>query len=520
MGPVDENPDKTIDFDALTDQEFFDLYGIPRQDSYSCISCHKTAYPPNGSVDHFDLDAAYIEFIGDRDLPDIVCFECIESGDWEERALANLNADEAPTAANVGGSIRSSISSLWSTGTAPPSFLGEQWLFLRRLGLVLGGMLLTLTGLIFFGGGSLWLLISPATGLAWITGLVNPIEASIRAVLARPDLVLAAIGLAYLAHLDSIYRGATNPPETKPHTRPRWHYLAGSAIVGGIGGLGWALIVLGHLQSSLLPLAVLLWSGGAVGLLYGLHTTLLEDRWSYGLRRRSHFWKFPVQYGVALTVYDGLVGLHLTPGLVRTVALIPPVVGLGYVVHRHLTFSTTRIGLGVSAVHRMLPVRFGFLNGFERLMRSILSATPSKRDPPGSSSTSESVADLETEVVRLRAQLDSDSADPHRPSTIRYADLFRLKADLDRALDSEESLLEGVAQIARQLDELLAREGIEAIETTGPANPLEHTVVDTIATTACAAGEIVEVYRPGFRLGDRVLQEAHVAVAAEPAEES
>ena len=102
-----------------------------------------------------------------------------------------------------------------------------------------------------------------------------------------------------------------------------------------------------------------------------------------------------------------------------------------------------------------------------------------------------------------------------------------LADDFDRAIDARpESIasdpwFEGVAVIDRKLRQLLESEGVSAIDA-GPGtafDPREHDAIATVPGSGRAEGEIVEQIRRGYRLRDRVLRPALVAVAGaqEPA---
>ena len=99
-------------------------------------------------------------------------------------------------------------------------------------------------------------------------------------------------------------------------------------------------------------------------------------------------------------------------------------------------------------------------------------------------------------------------------------ELFRLKANLERALNADGEVRDGVATIDRQLEAVLEREGIDLIKAEGPVDPTKHRVVGMVESSTHQPGEIVEVYRPGFRRGDHILQEAYVVVATEPDSET
>ncbi len=94
--------------------------------------------------------------------------------------------------------------------------------------------------------------------------------------------------------------------------------------------------------------------------------------------------------------------------------------------------------------------------------------------------------------------------------------------DFDRAIDSRPSTIaddpwvEGIAAIDRKLRQLLESEGVSAIETEpgSPFDPREHEAVVGIPDTEYPEGAVVLEVRRGYRLRDRVLRPALVAVAA------
>jgi molecular chaperone GrpE len=94
--------------------------------------------------------------------------------------------------------------------------------------------------------------------------------------------------------------------------------------------------------------------------------------------------------------------------------------------------------------------------------------------------------------------------------------------DFDRAIDARpESIaadpwFEGVSAIDRKLRQLLESEGVTAIDAAPgtPFDPREHEAIANVPGTGRPEGEIVEQIRRGYRLRDRVLRPALVAVAA------
>jgi molecular chaperone GrpE len=94
--------------------------------------------------------------------------------------------------------------------------------------------------------------------------------------------------------------------------------------------------------------------------------------------------------------------------------------------------------------------------------------------------------------------------------------------DFDRAIDARpESIaadpwFEGVSAIDRKLRQLLESEGVTTIDAAPgtPFDPRDHEAIANVPGTGRPEGEIVEQVRRGYRLRDRVLRPALVAVAA------
>jgi molecular chaperone GrpE len=99
-----------------------------------------------------------------------------------------------------------------------------------------------------------------------------------------------------------------------------------------------------------------------------------------------------------------------------------------------------------------------------------------------------------------------------------------LADDFDRAIDARpESVasdpwFEGLAAIDRKLRQLLESEGVSPIDAGAgtPFDPREHDAIATVPGSGRAEGEIVEQIRRGYRLRERVLRPALVAVAGAP----
>ena len=93
--------------------------------------------------------------------------------------------------------------------------------------------------------------------------------------------------------------------------------------------------------------------------------------------------------------------------------------------------------------------------------------------------------------------------------------------DFDRAIEArpasiaDDPWFEGIAAIDRKLRLLLESEGVTAIDAAPgrPFDPREHEAIANVPGTGRPEGEIVEEVRRGYRLRDRVIRPALVAVA-------
>jgi molecular chaperone GrpE len=92
--------------------------------------------------------------------------------------------------------------------------------------------------------------------------------------------------------------------------------------------------------------------------------------------------------------------------------------------------------------------------------------------------------------------------------------------DFDRAIEArpadlaENSWVEGIAAIDRKLRGLLESEGVRPIEAVGkPFDPREHEAITEVPATGRPDGEVIAEVQRGYRVRDRVLRPALVAVA-------
>jgi molecular chaperone GrpE len=102
--------------------------------------------------------------------------------------------------------------------------------------------------------------------------------------------------------------------------------------------------------------------------------------------------------------------------------------------------------------------------------------------------------------------------------------VLTLADDFDRAIEArpesvaDDAWFEGIVAIDRKLRALLESEGVSQVEASPgtPFDPREHEAIANVPGTGRAEGEIVDEIRRGYRLRDRIVRPALVAVAAGP----
>jgi molecular chaperone GrpE len=99
-------------------------------------------------------------------------------------------------------------------------------------------------------------------------------------------------------------------------------------------------------------------------------------------------------------------------------------------------------------------------------------------------------------------------------------DIVEAVDDFERALDAEsaggsvEAYRQGVELIHRRVLELVGRRGVTPIEAVGADfDPNLHQAVTTVPAGNRRDGEVVEQFRRGYMIGDRLLRPAMVKVA-------
>lgn len=147
-------------------------------------------------------------------------------------------------------------------------------------------------------------------------------------------------------------------------------------------------------------------------------------------------------------------------------------------------------------------------------------------------------ADMNGQILRLLADLDNTRkrADRQVSEARIYAiekfaaDLLSVSDNLARALDAlpeseragltdaGKNLLGGIEMTAKELNTALSRHGVVpvAADPGAPFDPNVHQAVAQIPSDQ-PSGTIAQLFQPGWRIGDRTLRAAMVAVSTGPA---
>lgn len=103
------------------------------------------------------------------------------------------------------------------------------------------------------------------------------------------------------------------------------------------------------------------------------------------------------------------------------------------------------------------------------------------------------------------------------------AQILPVLDDLGRALQAappelvENPWVQGILLVARRLQTVLEQLGVQQVGKPGePFNPRLHEAMSTEARPGVPEGNIVQVTRPGYVMGERVIRPAQVIVAGPP----
>lgn len=135
---------------------------------------------------------------------------------------------------------------------------------------------------------------------------------------------------------------------------------------------------------------------------------------------------------------------------------------------------------------------------------------------------------LQAEFENYRKRRQREAEETRRAAKERILrELPAVVDNLERAVRhgqegaSRETLLEGVELVLKQVLEILARFGVEAVPALGEVfDPHRHEAMARVETSGDPPdGTVVEEYRRGYLLDGKILRPALVAVAKVPAED-
>ncbi len=130
-------------------------------------------------------------------------------------------------------------------------------------------------------------------------------------------------------------------------------------------------------------------------------------------------------------------------------------------------------------------------------------------------------AAAELDNTRKRSLRDIEHA--HRYALERFAaDLAPVRDSLELGLAADatvDSLRSGVEATLKQLDQALARHGVEVIDPAGqPFDPERHEAMSTMPSADAAPDSVIQVIQKGLVLNGRLVRPARVIVAVAPPE--
>ncbi len=128
----------------------------------------------------------------------------------------------------------------------------------------------------------------------------------------------------------------------------------------------------------------------------------------------------------------------------------------------------------------------------------------------------------QADFVNYRRRTEEERARQAREANLALVvRLLPVLDDFERArasatpADLESAWGKGIELVERNLRGVLASEGVERIDVKGPFDPHDHEAISYLPMPNAAEGQIIEVVRPGYRKGDRVIRPAQVVVAGQ-----
>lgn len=132
------------------------------------------------------------------------------------------------------------------------------------------------------------------------------------------------------------------------------------------------------------------------------------------------------------------------------------------------------------------------------------------------------VLQAQAEAENFRKRMRRDLEDQLRFAALPLVeDILSVRDNLLRGLEAAETsadsagLKEGVAMVAKQLDDALAKHSVEQISTEGATfDPNLHEAISQMPSEEHPSGSIMHVAQTGFKMHDRVIRPTQVVVSS------
>lgn len=128
------------------------------------------------------------------------------------------------------------------------------------------------------------------------------------------------------------------------------------------------------------------------------------------------------------------------------------------------------------------------------------------------------MAQADSENFRKRMRRDYEDQLKYASMSL-VNDILQVRDNMHRAIDAAggaggvESLRDGVAIVAKQLDDTLAKYGVKPIDDSGTFDPHVHEAISQMPSPHHDSGSIAHVAVPGFMMHDRVVRPSQVVVS-------
>lgn len=128
---------------------------------------------------------------------------------------------------------------------------------------------------------------------------------------------------------------------------------------------------------------------------------------------------------------------------------------------------------------------------------------------------------VQADFINYRRRIEQERAEQAKyAKTDIVLKLLPVLDDFDRALAAVppeaagSDWVQGIEMIRRKLQTVLESEGLQRVESVGqPFDPWQHEAVMYEEAPGAEEGSVVEEFRPGYKLYDRVIRPAQVKVA-------